>query len=286
MKILHLFEYPLKDINLNKVKEQGFDSIQISPTQPCKENGTWWGRYQPLDFSIGNSLGSKQDLINLCAAAEKIGFKIIVDVVVNHLASKDYNNKELHENVSERLRKREYFKDINEIQDWNNRYEVINKSIGVPTLNTANTEVQIMVSDFLNELIDCGVSGFRFDSAKNIALPEEGCNFWINVLGELKRKDLFNYAEVINSDSQLIEAYQKYINVLTEGTSWDKNKLVVFADSHDLHLTFRYTENLSDSMLIHEYEVLRKNFINTIFYARPFNMCWESEEIKRINFES
>lgn len=283
MKIIHLFNYRLNDINVVKVKEQAFDGIQIGPLQYCKEGNEWWKLYQPYDFSIGNRLGNKRDLIDLCSRAAKEGIKIILDVVVNHVAGKDNGEIRLHEKVNERFLKENFFKDSKCIDDWENRYEVTHRSIGVPTLNTYNYDVQLLAIDFLNDLISCGVGGFRFDSAKNIALPEEDCSFWINVLNGLKEKNLFNYAEVINASTELIEGYQKYINVLTNGNSWDKEKLVVFPFSHDTDLEFGYTKNMSDSMCIEEYRVLAELFPHTIFYARQYNMCWTSEEIKKIN---
>lgn len=283
MRIIHLFNYKLEDINVSKVKEQGFEAIQISPIQPCKEGEEWWKLYQPFDFAIGNKLGNKKDLINLCSRAAKEGIKIIADVVLNHVAGVESGEIEPHEKVNKRLLKEGYLKDKHCIYNWENRWEVTHNSVGLPTLNTYNLDIQLITIDFLNELIHCGVGGFRFDSAKNIALPEENCSFWVNVLNGLKEKNLFNYAEVINSTTQLIEAYQKHINVLTDGYSWDKEKLIVFPFSHDTDLEFGYTKNMSDSMCIEEYKVLAGLFPHTIFYARQFNLCWENEEIKKIN---
>ena len=283
MRIIHLFNYKLEDINVSKVKEQGFEAIQISPIQPCKEGEEWWKLYQPFDFAIGNKLGNKKDLINLCSRAAKEGIKIIADVVLNHVAGVESGEIEPHEKVNKRLLKEGYLKDKHCIYNWENRWEVTHNSVGLPTLNTYNLDIQLITIDFLNELIHCGVGGFRFDSAKNIALPEENCSFWVNVLNGLKEKNLFNYAEVINSTTQLIEAYQKHINVLTDSYSWDKEKLIVFPFSHDTDLEFGYTKNMSDSMCIEEYKVLAGLFPHTIFYARQFNLCWENEEIKKIN---
>ena len=109
--------------------------------------------------------------------------------------------------------------------------------MGLPGLRTDNYDLQDKIIDFLNKLIDCGADGFRFDAAKNIALPSENnCNFWIRVLGELKKKDLFNYAEVIFTPKNLIDEYCKYINVLTDSIGSDKSKLVTFVESHDSYL--------------------------------------------------
>lgn len=283
MKIVHLFNYRLNDIDVNKVKDQGFEAVQISPVQPCKEGEEWWKLYQPFDFAIGNKLGSKEDLINLCSRATKEGIKIITDVVLNHVAGKDSGEIEPHNRVNKKLLREGYLKDKRCISNWESRWEVTHNSIGLPTLNTYNYDIQLLTIDFLNELIDCGVGGFRFDSAKNIALPEEDCSYWINVLDGLKNKNLFNYGEVINASTELIEVYQKYINVLTNGYSWDREKLVVFPFSHDTDLEFGYTKNMSDIICTEEYGVLTELFPHTIFYARQYNMCWQNKEIKEIN---
>ena len=34
-------------------------------------------------------------------------------------------------------------------------------------MNTGNEKLQKMVSAYLNDLVDCGVYGFRFDAAKH-----------------------------------------------------------------------------------------------------------------------
>ena len=46
MRIMQCFNWRLKDIipNLEQIKEQGFDAIQINPIQRLKEDGLkeWW----------------------------------------------------------------------------------------------------------------------------------------------------------------------------------------------------------------------------------------------------
>ena len=90
--ILHAFCWKFKDIedNLNTIKENGFKSVQISPVQQPKGGGSsWWSYYQPLSFSIADNsmLGTKEDLISLCASAHEKGISIIADLVCNHLAN-------------------------------------------------------------------------------------------------------------------------------------------------------------------------------------------------------
>ena len=65
MKIIHLFQWQLKDLIpfIPKIKEQGFDAIQISPVQGTKDAGLeWWKLYQPTNLSIGNyQIGTKRE---------------------------------------------------------------------------------------------------------------------------------------------------------------------------------------------------------------------------------
>ena len=69
MRILHLFNWPLRDINyhLDKIASQNFNAIQINPIQPLKEDGykEWWMSYQPCAFKIGNIYGSEKYLLML-----------------------------------------------------------------------------------------------------------------------------------------------------------------------------------------------------------------------------
>lgn len=95
-RILSLFDCPLKDVKrlLPIIKEQGFNVVQVSPLQRNKTDNTdeWWLLYQPLGFDIGNKIGTKEELYDLCQEARRYGIHIIVDTVINHVANK--NDKE------------------------------------------------------------------------------------------------------------------------------------------------------------------------------------------------
>lgn len=288
--ILHMFQWKLKDIakSLQLVKDQGFTHIQISPLQPCKEANAWWDCYQIFDFSIGNKYGSKEDLIELCNEAKKYGITIIVDIICNHVASSNDEALDIHDKVNKKLVNNVFFwKERKQINDWNNRYEVTHYCSGLPTLNLKNYDLQDIIIEFLNSLIDCGVGGFRFDSAKNIELPEEGSDFWPRVIENIKNKDnMLLYAEIIFCNKELINKYCNYINVITSSSGDNKDKLITYVENHDTYLEFGYTKNIDDNTMIKEFDILLQNFNNILFYVRPYQDkykdLWKSDKLKNV----
>lgn len=284
MRVMHVFCWRIKDIkeNLGAIKEQGFNAIQTSPLQPTKQesNIPWFLYYQPVGFTVGNQLGTKQDLIDLCKEADKLGIRIIVDVVGNNVAGLNNGTIYPHERLKLPLN---YYKPFNKVQNWEDRNDYINNSIGIPCLNTRLHEVQELIFNYIDELISCGVKGVRMDAAKHIALPSEGSDFWINFRERFSNKDLYSYAEVIFENHRVIDEYMQYINVLTEMSHWDKNKLVTFIDSHDLDKTFHISSRMNNETIINEYRLLCQNFNNTIWYCREWNDTWKDKRVKEAN---
>ena len=295
MRILHLLQWPLNDITedvISIVKSQGFDAIQINPIQPLKEDTgladlKWWMSYQPCDLSIGNQYGSKEDLISLCERAHKFGIKTISDVIVTHMAEREAGTFEPHERVNSRLTSRsDFWKEKKQIYNWHNRYEVINYNNGLPGLRVDNHEVQDMIIEFLNSLIDCGVDGFRFDSAKSIALPEEGCDFFPRVLGNLKRQDLINYVEILYEPDDFLEKYGRFAYVLTGNYARDNSNSIIFGESHDTFYcegAIGTTRNITAREAANYYESLSSQYDNTLFFARPWDNQWKMDIVKNAN---
>ena len=288
MRVLHLFNWRLEDVEkeLEKISEQGFDAIQINPIQPLKEDGVrqWWMSYQPIGFSIGNYFGSKDDLTKLCYEAEKYNIKIIADVVCNHMAAKNDDALHPHEKVDPKIRDRsDFWKEAKNVENWKDRYQVTHYCMGLPGLNVAQHKLQDIIIDFLNELIDCGVSGFRFDAAKSIGLPEEGYDFWPRVIYCLKKYGLIVYGEVIFSEKELIDKYCQYIGVLTNCDGSNRDRIVSFVESHDSNLDFGYTKNIDSRQIARDYRNLANYYDNTLFYARPFDDTWKTDIVRQAN---
>lgn len=288
MRVIHMFQYPLNVIreNLNLIKSQGFDTIMISPITPTKEHGNeFWLLYQPLDFTIGNTqIGTKEELINLCESAHKIGLKIIQDVVLRHIATDPRDKTKPHKDVNRELLK--YLNGMPNATNYNDRNQVISYATGMPMFDYNNSELHQIYIKFLDELIECGVDGFRLDQAKHYALPRETRhylkdeqNFFNNVWCRYKNKMLMG--ECIQCTRELLDEYSEYMLILSDCDTTIKNNLVSWILSHDDFLSFG--KNMSDEMLVNEYRILVNNYPNTLFYTRPFNDTWKTKAIREIN---
>lgn len=271
-----------------KAKEQGFDACLIGPVQKLKEDGykEWWMSYQPTGFQIGNIYLSKTDIQNICQIAHSYLLDTHIDCIINHTGSKENDALTPHPNVDPRLLKNpEYWKEKKNVSNWEDRKDVITHCMNVPGLNVYHPEVQKMISEFLNELVDLGVMGFRFDAAKSIGLPSEGYTFWPDLIYSLKKWGLYLYGEVIFEKSQNVLAeYAKYINVLGSYVNENPNRSVLFSESHDSFLSedaLGYTKNKSSEEIMKEYCALVRNHENTLFYIRPFDETWKNPQIKK-----
>ena len=338
MNILHAWNWKLNDIKvrLNKIKKVGYGAIQISPMQPHvdtangangKTQDQWWKLYQPLAFKVAtgqeNVLGTKSDLTELCASANKEGLKIVVDVVTNHLAGT--NN-----NYSSQVYKKYPLHSYGATND-NSIQAVVQGHIGLPDLDTSNEDLQKDVLSMMKEYIDCGVSGFRFDAAKHIETPDDGdyaSNYWPYILNGTTEYALdkgyekpYYYGEILGTCGygRSFSSYTKYMSVVDSSqggdvldavddenfsllsssynTRQDPDKLVLWAESHDNYANNNeHTTRGIDSSTINKAYIIQasRKDAATLYYARPNNMyvymcsiddvgAWQNEEVKAIN---
>ena len=271
------------------IREQGFQAVQVGPLQPLKEDEYehWWMSYQPCALTIGNQYGSRDDFIRLCDILHNEGLLVFPDVVCTHVAGAVDGTLSPHEKVDHKLTENpKFWREAKFIDNWDDRFQVIHYCAGLPTFDLSNTELQDYVICFLNDLISCGADGFRFDSAKSIPTPSEGCNFFPRVLSNLNSNHLFNYGEVIFADESLISMYTDYLDVLTNTWSECKDNVVLFSESHDSLLGLGYTRDKSSREVTLDYAHVVDNFPKTIYYARPFDDEWKSSAIKEIHQKS
>ncbi|MBQ7218933.1 MAG: hypothetical protein IJS27_05440, partial [Ruminococcus sp.] len=304
--ILQCFNWKLSDIKaeLPNIAKAGFTSVQTSPLQRHDGNSTWYWLYQPTGFSIGNEIGSLNDLKSLCTEADKYGVKIIVDVVANHLAGG--NNGSWAGSIESEMRQSAYFHNQGACSDYNNRHDLIYKNIGMPDLNTENSFVISKVKSYVQQLKSAGVDGIRWDAAKHIGLPSEGCNFFPSVIDA----NMYNYGEVLEApagnsaaavNNKLVKEYTDYIGITDEpysgtitGAIRDKkivktkgnwttigvgaDRLVYWGESHD---TFSngdgWTKNLTQNQIDRSYAILASRANSQALYlSRPSSSNYSS----------
>ena len=232
--ILHCFDWSYDEIReaLPAIKAAGYVAVQTSPVQQPKDyneawtdGNQWWKLYQPLGFSVADGdtwLGTKQDLIDLCDAAEAADIYVIVDVVANHLANKTGGGgwAQVNEEIDPELYAPQYFHTSTDGVNDSSRAAMTQNQMGMPDLNTGNKFVQQKVLGFLKECVDCGVDGFRFDAAKHIELPgDPGCgsDFWPYVLNGIRdyagADKLFIYGESLSGgkNETWVQEYTTYM---------------------------------------------------------------------------
>lgn len=309
--ILHAFNWSYDTIkeNLSAIASAGYTTVQTSPVQQPKNfcdsvdtNGQWWKLYQPLSFSIGEEswLGTKADLTALCEEAEKYGIKIICDIVSNHMANDLEGNPltyyegiadyepEIYENTDI------YFHQLKASVNDSDLQSLLQGTLdGVPDLNTGSDYIQGRVISLLEECIDCGVDGFRFDAAKHIETPEDGdyaSDFWPNVIGtatdyalETTGNEIFCYGEILNTpgSGRSVTSYTQYISVTDnragDGTlvniikgnaenvvtlqsysyDDDPSNFVLWAESHDTYMGSSGSAGLSNTASVSNEDIAK-----------------------------
>ena len=245
--ILHAFNWSYNSIkqNLPQIKAAGYSTVQTSPVTQPKNYGMssdvanqWWKLYQPVSLSIAQSswLGTKADLKDLCAEADKYGIKIIVDIVANHMANNvSAAGVDLPNELGPEVKTYEptLYNSYN-TYFHTEKYDASDSSAesmtrghvsACPDLNTANGTVQQKILALLKDCIDCGVDGFRFDAAKHIETEADGSvysSFWAQTLDQARTyyksknsgKDLFAYGEILNTiGNRNLSAYTKRMRV-------------------------------------------------------------------------
>ncbi len=311
--ILHAFNWHFNDVDryMKDIADAGFTSVQVSPVQGSKPTINvasyacdWWALYQPINFEIGNVLGTKKDFENMCDTAKKYGVKIIVDIVANHMAQSDTGGDgKRHPAVIDDLRTdADCWHNVNgAVSDANRYYMTQRRLSGLPDLNTGNEKVQDYVKSLLKECLDLGADGFRFDAAKHIELPtdkayngvEYASDFWPNITNYAKsiKPDVYIYGEILAPYATDTENYTKYINLTdssygnrvrstAKGTSAGNigtysvttttpDNLVTWIESHDNYISGG-TNTMTDQQLLLGWGIIGARKGSTALYlVRP-----------------
>lgn len=224
--ILHCFNWKISDVRaeLKAIAEAGFGAVQLSPMQRDASVGAVWNDvYRPYDFRfIASGMGTADELRSLCDEAGEYGIKVIVDVVANHVDGHGAGNHTLYHdpwwNENNRLR-------WNGSVNYGDRYSITHNQMGggdgYPDVDSENPEVAARAKAYVEELKSYGVKGIRWDAAKHIALPSEGCGFWSTVTSV---PDMYHYGEVLDNPggsngTALMKEYTQYMSVTDNGYS-------------------------------------------------------------------
>lgn len=323
--ILHCWCWSFKTIeaNLPKIKDAGWTAIQTSPANTCLVgdyggmeiysedlNGKWYYHYQPTDWKIGNyQLGTRDDFISMCKAAEKLGIGVIVDVLPNHTTPRlDQISDDFYKAVGG---KEKLFHKGNErgIINWGDRLECTTyKMGGLPDVNTENPLFQDYFMKYMNDLIDCGADGFRFDTAKHIGLPDDPKDpyskendFWLiftglkPINGEMlhNKENLFIYGEVLQGGNSREDAYSNFMGVTASNygsvvrealknekmsakglLDWKnvagEDKIVTWVESHDTYANHGESAGLLNYQLRCGWALIAARKGGTpLFFSRP-----------------
>ena len=246
--ILHAFAWNFNTIkeNIPDIAAAGYTAVQTSPINEClstepgltlfSDTGKWYYHYQPTDWVIGNyQLGTRDEFKAMCDEAEKYGIGIIVDIDPNHTTPVF---DELGDGLLNAVGGKDNLYHINgadtsRAMNYSDRVSTTYDPMGgLPDVDTENEAFQKYFYEFLEDCVACGADGFRIDTAKHIALPDDGVpaeyaghedrnNFYPNMkeyLDENAKKDysdLFVYGEVLQGDTARIAAYQDMLGGTT-----------------------------------------------------------------------
>lgn len=326
--ILHAWSWSFDTIaaNMKLIAESGYDYVQTSPANRCfigeeggkalfslpgdSVKGKWYYYYQPTDWQIGNYLlGDRNSFKAMCDSAYKYDVKVIVDVLPNHTAvdhtavlpSLD-NAVGGHENLF-------HANGFTDITDYNDREQcTTGKMGGLPDVNTENPDFQYYYMQYVNDLINFGARGFRYDTAKHIGLPSdpldpkaERNNFWDVATGREAAKglsllmpdSLFIYGEVLQDRNVKEAEYAEYMALTASAYGHELRKalnesdftasdlllwhhpapsdqLVTWVESHDTYCNEHESAGMEDAQIRMGWVLLAARDGGTpLFFSRP-----------------
>ncbi|GMT10512.1 hypothetical protein PFISCL1PPCAC_1809 [Pristionchus fissidentatus] len=237
--MVHLFEWKWDDVAKeceDFLQYNGYGAVQVSPPNEhimiyTNNDVPWWVRYQPVSYRLNSRSGNESQFESMVKRCNKVGVRIIVDGVTNHMvgvgqksgdpntessgtASFDgrdgveqfpavpYSSSDFHDSVCHG--------DIQGSDYQNNADNVRNCRLsGLLDLNHRSTHVRNMVNAYLTSLINIGVAGFRLDASKHMypedlqAILEKLPNLKADIFGANQRP--FVVHEVIDRGGEAIK---------------------------------------------------------------------------------
>lgn len=247
--ILHVWNWNFPTIasNMRQIADAGFTMIQTVPVQNCYSpegsgkmifdndvtQGNWYYYYQPTDWEIGNPIvGTKEQMQAMLDSAAKYNVDVIVDVLPNHTAfDVDAVSEDFYKAVGGRD-KMFHTQGLTPVRNYNDRLQCTLWASGaLPDVNTENPDFQKYYMQYVNELLEMGVKGFRYDTAKHIGVHSDPVDsaagvkindFWDVATGRKAVKgvklavpydSLFVYGEILQDKNVPEAEYADYMGM-------------------------------------------------------------------------
>lgn len=326
--ILHAWCWSFDTIaaNMRDIADAGYTFVQTSPANRCRVgedgglaifsqpgdpvSGKWYYHYQPIEWQVGNyQLGDRESFKAMCDSARAYGVKVLVDVLPNHTATDTALVTDNFIRAAGGRDKMFHANGFKPITDWNDRDQSTSHEMGgLPDVNTENPDFQYYYLQYVNDLINLGARGFRYDTAKHIALPSDPVDpaasvndFWPIATGRkgvkgltlLMPDSLFIYGEVLQDKNVKEVEYSEYVDVtasnyghvlrhaLEQGSVKNQNiedwrnpagpsRIVTWVESHDTYCNDNESASLTDDQIRTGWILIAAREGGTpLFFSRP-----------------
>ncbi len=151
----------------------GYGYVQVSPPQEHVQGPQWWTSYQPVSYKIAGRLGDRSSFAAMVNACHAAGVKVVVDSVINHMASADgvgtggsSYTKYTYPGIWSGADMDDCRVNTSNYQDRGNVQNC--ELVGLADLDTGEDYVRGRIAAYLNDLLSLGVDGFRIDAAKHM----------------------------------------------------------------------------------------------------------------------
>ena len=283
--VFQAWMFKLNEIPVEEIAKQGFTAIQTSPLQPLKEKihsnlDNAWAVYQPTGYTVGNDLGSEENLKNLSERCHRNGLKLIVDVVFRHLANERGND--VYHTIPYEYR-HFYNESFVNITNWEDEYELTHKSLsGLPALNLNNEHLQKVQYNYLRKLKELGVNGIRFDAFKHITKE-----YRIKLAEEIKELGMMEdtYGEMIYANKELQKDYNE-LSLYVNQSIYNSSQYCAVVSHDDWEGSINPFLNRDPNYLYAEYGYMMDMPCkpNIVYFCREKeDNLWKTDNIRYIN---
>ncbi|HEX8111402.1 MAG TPA: carbohydrate-binding module family 20 domain-containing protein, partial [Kofleriaceae bacterium] len=277
---VQLFEWKWTDIAREcetYLGPKGFAAVQISPPNehnwiPTGDGAPfpWWMRYEPVSYSLDASRsGNRAQFIDMVSRCNAAGVGIYADAVINHMSfgegtvSSAGNHPWSVESFPGVPYGPDNFHPMCTVDNYQDARNVQNcQLLGLPDLDTGSSYVRGKITDYLVDLVNLGVRGFRVDAAKHMSPAD--VTAIVGAVNSRAATRPYWFLEVIGAAGEAVQPGQyfgvsdgqanvtefgfglelfgkfagggKLADLRTFGEPWGllpSNKAVVFLDNHD-----------------------------------------------------